>query len=108
MLPPQLADDLNKLGHDAIAVVRVGLASAPDESVYATALEEHRIMVTEDIADYAAILTQRLANDEPCVPVVAIHKPQYLHRGALAHRLADRLHRWAGDNPDPYPGLHWP
>lgn len=108
MLPPATAEELNALGHDALSVVASGLAGADDEFVYATALEQDRVMVTENFADFAAISAQRLASDDPCVPVVLVRKADHPHGGGLAHHLAHHLHQWAAQNPTPYPGPHWP
>jgi hypothetical protein len=68
---------------------------------------ERRIVGTENIADFAVLLDQRLRNNEPAVPVVFVRKGDLPRRGALPNRLAERLHRWAEANPDPYLGPHW-
>lgn len=108
MLPPAVAGELNALGHDALSVVVAGLAGTDDEALYAEAVAQGRIVVTENTSDFAALVAQRLANDQPCVPVVMVRKADHPRRGGLAHHLALNLHRWAADNPDPYPGPHWP
>ena len=108
MLPPATAEELNALGHDAISVAVAGLAGSDDESVYAEALKQSRVVVTENFSDFAAIAAQRLANDDPCVPVVLVRKANHPRGGALAHHLARHLHQWATQNPTPYPGPHWP
>lgn len=108
MLPPAVAGELNALGHDAVSVAEAGLAGEPDESVYAEALAQGRVVATENASDFAAIVTHRLANEQPCVPVVLVRKADHPHGGALAHHLARRLHQWAQRNPDPYPGPYWP
>jgi len=83
------------------------LASADDGSVYAEGVEQSRAVVTENCSDFAAITAQRLANDEPCVPVVLVRKSDHPRGGALAHHLARHLDQWAAQNPSPYPGPHW-
>ena len=108
MLPPTIAGELNALGHDALSVAEAGLAGEPDESVYAAALAQGRVVVTENVSDFVAIVAQRLANEQPCVPVVLVRKADHPHGGALVHHLAQRLHQWAQRNPDPYQGPHWP
>ena len=108
MLPPTTAEELNALGHDAISAAAAGLAGADDESVYAEALKQSRVVVTENFSDFAAIATHRLANDYPCTPVVLVRKADHPRGGALAHHLARHLHHWATQNPTPYPGPHWP
>ena len=108
MLPPAIASELNAMGHDAVSVAAAGLGGAPDDVVYAEALANDRVMVTENASDFAAIVAQRHANDEPCVPVVLVRKSDHPSGGALAHHLARSLNRWAASSPDPYPGPHWP
>ncbi len=107
MLPPETAAELNRRGHDATSVAGLGLGGQPDPVVFDRAVAERRIVVTENIADFAALVDQRLRNDEPAVPVVFVRKGDLPRRGALPHRLAERLHRWAEANPHPYLGLHW-
>lgn len=108
MLPPDTADQLNELGHDAIGVAVAGLAATDDALIYAAAVEQDRAMVTENFADFSVIVAQRHASEEPCVPLVFVRKRDFPRGGALAPHLAGHLHRWATDNPDPYPGPHWP
>lgn len=99
---------LNERGHDAVSVRDVGLTGAADAEVFDHAVADQRLVVTENFADYSVLLTQRLGNDQPCVPVVFIHKPDFPKGGALAVHLAARLDGWAAANPDPYLGPHWP
>jgi len=108
MLPRAAAQRLNELGHDAVSVHDVGLTGATDPDVVDVAVVDHRLVVTENFADYSLLLTQRLANDQACVPVVFIHKPDFPKGGGLAVHLAARLDAWAAANPDPYVGPHWP
>ncbi len=108
MLPPAIAGELSASGHDALSVADTGLAGEPDETVYAEALAQDRVVVTENASDLAAIVAHRLANEQPCVPVVLVRKADHPQGGALAHHLARHLHQWATRNSDPYPGPHWP
>jgi len=108
MLPRATAVELEALGHDALSVVDVELRGADDSTVFEFALTEQRIVVTENFADYAALLQQRQQQAEPCVPVVFVRKAALSARGALPSRLARHLHRWAEANPEPYEGFHWP
>jgi predicted nuclease of predicted toxin-antitoxin system len=107
ILPPDTAAELNRRGHDATSVAGLGLAGQPDPAVFDRAVAEGRVVVTENVADFAALLDQRLRNDEPATPVVFVRKGDLPRRGALPHRLAERLHTWAEANPEPYLGPHW-
>lgn len=108
MLPPATAAQLNERGHDAVSVHEVELAGAEDDEVFEYAVAEDRVVVTENFADYSMLLEERLAGQEPSVPVVFIHKPDFPQGGALPARLAAHLDPWALANPDPYVGPHWP
>ena len=107
MLPPDTATELGRGGHDATSVAALGLAGQPDPVVFDRAVAERRVVVSENVADFVILLEQRLRNDEPAVPVVFVRKGDLPRRGALPHHLAERLHRWAEANPDPYLGPHW-
>jgi predicted nuclease of predicted toxin-antitoxin system len=107
MLPPDTAAELNRRGHDATSVAGLGPAGQADPVVFDRAVAEGRVVVTENVADFAALLDQRLRNDQSAVPVVFVRKADLPRRGALPHHLAERLHTWAEANPDPYLGPHW-
>jgi hypothetical protein len=107
MLPRRAADELTERGHDALCVADAGLTGSPDDEVFARAVTERRVMVTENVADYAALLTVRLGGDEPSTPVIFVRKSAFPRRGALATHLAARLDEWAKHHPDPYVGAHW-
>jgi predicted nuclease of predicted toxin-antitoxin system len=107
MLPPAACGELAALGHDAAPVHDRALAGAEDSRVFERAVREDRVIVTENFADYALLLEQRLADAEPCVPVVFVRKSDLSRRGGLPRRLAERLDGWARSNPEPYVGAHW-
>lgn len=108
MLPRATAEQLNRRGHDAVSVYDVDLAGADDSEVFDHAVAGRRLVVTENFADYSLLLTQRLNDDQPSVPVVFIHKTDFPRGGALAVHVAEHLHAWAAANPEPYLGPHWP
>jgi predicted nuclease of predicted toxin-antitoxin system len=54
-LSPQHAAELRAEGHDAVAVVDIGLSGAPDPEVLRFAVENGRILVTLD-ADFANVI----------------------------------------------------
>ena len=108
MLPPATAAELNDLGHDALGVHDAQLTETADDIIYRCAVGQRRVVVTENLGDFARIVEQRHTRDETCVPVVFVRKRDFARGRALAPRLARHLHRWATRNPDPYPGVHWP
>ena len=107
MMPWATTGALNAVGHDGVSVLDAGLAGAKDIDVFEFAVAEERVMVTENFADYAAIVEQRLSRDQPCVPVVFVRKETLPRRGALAAHLARRHDAWAASNIEPYVGPHW-
>lgn len=108
MFPPALANELRKLGHDAAGVREHNLAQTADDKIYNVAVEERRVVVTENFGDFAGLLKASVARDEPGVPVVCVRKAKFPRGGALVPHLARCLHAWAEANPEPHPGLHWP
>lgn len=83
----------------------IDLAGADDAEVFSRTIAEDRVLVTENFADYSVLLNDRLRADEPCVPVVFVHKPDFPTGGALAVQLADHMHTWALRTPTPTSGL---
>ena len=88
MLPAAAAAHLRQRGHDAISVHDVDLAGVEDDQVFAYAVKDQRVGVTENFGDYARIIDQRLSRDEPCVPICLCAKP--ISREAVGGRLTWR------------------
>ena len=108
MLPPAAADELGRLGHDAVSVLRIDMNSAEDADVFERAVDDGRVIVTENFADFASLLAGRQNRNEPSVPVVFVRRDNFPRRGALAGHLARKLDEWAKANPEPFVGLYWP
>jgi predicted nuclease of predicted toxin-antitoxin system len=106
MLPPAVARALDGMGHDARTVREAGLAGAADPEVLDAAVRERRVLVTENVTDFARLLSDRLSTGDPCVPVVFVRRAS-LSRDAPWSNLASALDRWARANADPYVGPHW-
>lgn len=64
-LSPRVAERLRAAGHDAVHVRDLGLAPAPDESVFELASGEDRIVISAD-TDFGTILAAR-QSDRPSV-----------------------------------------
>ena len=100
MYPPAAAALLRiRFGHDAFGVREVGLGATPDVDVAEVARAQGRVLVTENVADFAA---------ERDLAVLFVLKRTLPSGGGLAAALAARLDAWAKENPDPYLGHHWP
>lgn len=100
MFPAATAEILrNTHGRDAVHVREVGLSATDDAQVAQTARAEGRVVVTENVADFAA---------ERDVALVFVLKRNLPAGGGQATALARILDRWAQEFPDPYLGHHWP
>jgi len=108
MYPPAAAAELGRLGHDARSVAGSALAGADDEHPYELAAGEDRVLVTENFADYALLVTRSLERSAPRGVVAFVRKSDLPSGTALGPALARRLDAWADANPSPPPGTHWP
>jgi hypothetical protein len=98
MFPSMTCDLLSKRGHDAVHVRDLGVNARPDREVADVAVHEKRVLVTENVKDFAG------ARDLAVVCVLKSRLPV----SGMAEYLARRLDNWASASPDPYLGLHWP
>lgn len=98
MFPPGTCEPLAVRGHDAVHVRDRGVDARPDQEVPALAARESRVLVTENVKDFAA---------EHDLVIVCVLKSRLPAQG-LADHLARVLDHWAAENADPYVGLHWP
>lgn len=107
MLPRAAVDALNERGHEAVNVVDIDMRGASDDTVYATAVEQSRIVVTEDEDDFERVLMQAFAAGGPVVPIVVVRKARFGRGGSMPYRLAEALDRWSVENPEPFVGAHY-
>ncbi|MGF1663076.1 MAG: DUF5615 family PIN-like protein [Kineosporiaceae bacterium] len=98
MFPPRTCRELTARGHDAVHVRDRGVDARPDVEVAAVARAEQRTLVTENAQDFAT---------DAGIVVLFVLKSR-LPSGGLHVHLAELVHRWAEDTPDPYVGPHWP
>jgi|SRR5215204_540968 len=100
MFPPAAAELLREThGYDAVHVGDVGLNASEDAQIAALARADGRVMVTENVADFAG---------ERDLVLVFVLKKNLPVGGAQAAALANVLDHWARAHPDPYLGQHWP
>ena len=98
MFPAAAAGLLTARGHDAVHVFDRGLGARPDAELVALAKSESRVLVTENVQDFALA---------PEIAVACVLKSR-LRAKAMARDLADLLDRWSSGDPEPLPGLYWP
>ncbi len=97
MLPPQVADELAALGHDACTPVQLGAHNLSDDVLVQIASAERRVIVTENAIDFAHVTT---------CPVLLVRKAWW-PRTRLVVRLSAAVDAWAARNPEPGDWAHW-
>jgi len=97
MLPAQIADQLNLLGHDAVSPVSLGSSTLPDTVLIEVATSDIRVIVTENIKDFA---------DVTRCPVLLVRK-HWWPSAALAQRVAAAVDSWSKANPEPGFWARW-
>ena len=107
MYGERVAELLTDRGHDAVHVRSVGLGGAPDADVLARAVDERRVVVTENAADFLPLLDRRQSAGLRTTPVLVALTAGRGVGGALHARLADDIDAWAAGSPEPYAHAHW-
>ena len=99
-LPPQIAAELRRRGHDAVAVVeRPDLRRAPDEKLWATARSEGRVIVTQDISDFTRLAARDAAIAKRHPGLVLIHRRRFSRGGHDIGQLVEALDALVSSNP---------
>ena len=84
------------------------LRALTDEQLLDVAVAEERVLVTENVVDFVALLQEYVGHGSDVVPVVFVLKTS-LPRDAmrLSRALAERLDAWAEEHPEPFPTAYW-
>jgi predicted nuclease of predicted toxin-antitoxin system len=99
MFPPVTCQRLAAHGHDAVHVRDRGVDARPDTEVAALAARENRVLVTENVKDFAW---------SEGIVIVCVLRSRLRTRD-MDEQLAAVLDAWAEANDnEPYVGLHWP
>jgi hypothetical protein len=111
MYPAAIAEQLRARGYDAEAVTgRAELRSLHDDAVFATAQEERRAVVTENIGDFSAIADATDQHGKAHHGLVLIDPAKY-PRGhpRTIGRLVTQLERLLNDHPrnEATSSRHW-
>jgi hypothetical protein len=85
--------------HDARHVSELGLDGSADAQIAAVARAEGRVLVTENVRDFAA---------ERDLALAFVLKKNLPAGGGQAAALAALLDRWASATGEIYLGHHWP
>lgn len=110
MYPPAIAEQLRDRGHDVDAVTaRAELRSLPDDAIFATAQQERRAVVTENVGDFSAIADAADRGGRAHYGLVLVDPAKY-PRGnrRTVGRLVRRLERLLDDHAHGDPtSLRW-
>jgi predicted nuclease of predicted toxin-antitoxin system len=103
MLSPAIAEQLRQRGHDTYAITeRADLVGLPDDQVLALGADEHRIVVTLNVADFASLHSSWQAQGRPHSGVIFVSTTTFPQNRGFIGALVSALHRAAdsGELPD--------
>jgi hypothetical protein len=103
MYSPAVAEQLRARGHDVVSVHDVEyrrLVGAPDEEVFAAALADERVLVTENVPDFRRLEADALARGE-ALPTLVFTSNRQFPRGepGTTGRLVQALHALISEGP---------
>jgi predicted nuclease of predicted toxin-antitoxin system len=105
MYPPAIAEQLRARGHDVVAITaRAELRSLPDDGVFATAQQEQRAVVTENIGDFSSIADAADQRGLPHHGLILVDPTKYVRGnprtiGRMVTRLDRVLNEHRSDEP---------
>ena len=99
-LPPQAAAQLRRQGHDVVAVVeRPDLHRSADETLWAVARSEGRMIVTQDVGDFIRLASQDAAIGKTHPGLALIHHRRFSRGDRDIGRLVTSLRALLVANP---------
>jgi len=88
MFPPRLAEELRNRAIDAIAAVEdPDLRAAPDAELLERAADDSRVLVTENVRDFAVLHSQWMARDRNHPGILLVSTRTYPYNQARLGRL---------------------
>jgi hypothetical protein len=96
MYPPALADALRDDGLDATTVAEMGMAGRPDPDVLAASTASDRVLLAENVADFARICAERLSAGNHHPGVLIALSSRFSRRPAGIPRLAKAVQAATG------------
>lgn len=103
-LPPRIAVQLRLDGHAVVAVVeRPNLHRSADETLWAAARTERRMVVTQDVGDFVRLALQDAAIGRPHPGLVLIHHRWFSRGDRHVGRLVASLRALLAANPADHP-----
>jgi predicted nuclease of predicted toxin-antitoxin system len=99
-LSPQIAESLRSRGHDVVAVVeRPELRGRPDIDVLVAAAAERRVVVSEDIRDFARLGLSWLPSRKPHFGTILVSRRSFPRHPAAYGRLVRALEALLAAHP---------
>ena len=92
MFPPRLAEELRSRSIDAIAAVEdPELRAAPDSELLERAANQGRVLVTENIRDFAVLDSQWMATNRKHPGILLVSTKTYPYNQARLGRLVSAI-----------------
>jgi len=92
MFPPRLAEELRNRAIDAIAAVEdPDLRAAPDSELLERAADDGRVLVTENIRDFAVLHSQWMATNRNHPGILLVSTKTYPYNQARLGRLVSAI-----------------
>jgi hypothetical protein len=102
MYPRRLAEELRSAGHDVVAVVELPeLIGRPDADVAHWARDEGRVVVTENVADFASLDVTDHGG------LLFVNARRWRRTRSALPRLTQALDTWLGRRGDAAPVVEW-
>lgn len=109
MFSPRVGDLLRRSGIDCVCVAEDQfLRAQDDEAVLATALEQARVLVTNNVIDFEPLRRQRIAVDQPVPPLIYTDDSTFPRNRNYVGHLAAALAEAANSHlVSTYGGVLW-
>lgn len=107
MFAPDVAVELERLGHQAWSVHAIGLVRTPDLVIMRYAAGRSLVLVTANRNDFLRLSRDLIGRREPTTAIVIVRTSTLPAGGALPFHLAQRLDRWAAQYPNPALIPYW-
>jgi predicted nuclease of predicted toxin-antitoxin system len=105
MIGPRVAQELRNRGLDVVAVAeRTDLRALPDDAVLDFARDEGRAVVTRNIADFARLHLQSLAEGRPHAGIVMVTVQAFPQNRGFVGAVVTALAAAEEDSSLPHPG----
>jgi len=98
-IPVQVAARLAARGHDVLTTRDLNLLGASDVDLLASAREERRVLVTNDVTDFIAIARRWMARGDSHAGLILVPTAALPGQGAALKACVDRLSALLDEHP---------